>query len=87
MFGYMSAKNALKSGFTHHGKYYGIPVWVGGFDSEAPIVAAKWSPMEYAMTAAHYIEGFINSVFYPDREPMFQFLIGKEIVVTPDKRG
>lgn len=43
------------------------------------MVATKWAPMEYAMTAAHYIEGFLRSVFYPEDEPVFQFLLGPEI--------
>ena len=48
-------------------KYFGIPVWV------APeldfMVATKWAPMGYVMTAVHYIEGFMRSVFYPDNQP------------------
>lgn len=79
MLGYMTAKEAVKNGFTHHGKYFGVPVWIApdnGF-----MVATKWAPLEYAMTAGHYIEGFLRSVFYPDDEPAFQFFLGTEIEI------
>jgi hypothetical protein len=82
MLGYMTAKEALASGFTHHGKYFGIPVWVGN-PGEEMLVAAKWAPMEYLMTAFHHIEGFMRSVLFPEDEPMFQFLIGPPIARTP----
>lgn len=77
MLGYMTAKEAKAVGFTHHGKYFGIPCWIApdnGF-----IVATKWAPMEHVMTVAHYIEGFFRAVFFPHDEPVFQFLLGEEI--------
>lgn len=77
MLGYMTAKEAVANGFTHHGKYFGIPIWVA--PDKDFMVATKWTPMEYVMTAAHYVEGFLRSVFRPDDEPVFQFLLGPEI--------
>lgn len=77
--GYMTAREAKAQGFTHHGKYFGIPVWIG-HPGEQMMVATKWAPMEYLMTAFHFIEGFILATFFPEREPMFQFLVGDEIV-------
>lgn len=77
MLGYMTEREAKENGFTHHGKYFGIPVWVAP-DNDF-MVATKWAPMEYVMTAFHYIEGFLRSMFYPDDEPVFQFLLGQEI--------
>lgn len=79
MLGYMTAKQAKSFGFTHHGKYFCIPIWVA--PEKDFMVATKWAPMELVMTAAHYIEGFLSSVFYPDSEPAFQFWIGAEIEV------
>ena len=77
MLGYMTAKEAVANGFTHHGKYFGIPVWVA--PDKDFMVATKWAPMEYVMTVAHVIEGFLRSVLQPDDEPVFQFLLGPEI--------
>lgn len=77
MLGYMTEKEALQLGFTHHGKYFGIPCWMT--DGDCPMVATKWSPMEYVMDVFHVIEGFLRSAFYPDDEPCFQFLIGEKI--------
>lgn len=78
MLGYMTAKEARSLGFTHHGKYFGIPIWVAPESPDFP-VATKWAPMEYLMTTAHYVEGFLRSVFYPEAEPAFQFLVGPPI--------
>lgn len=77
MLGYMTAKEALSHGFTHHGKYFGIPVWVA--PEKDFMVATKWAPMEYVMTAAHYVEGFMRSVLFPNDEPAFRFLLGAPI--------
>lgn len=77
MLGYISAKKAKELGFTHHGKYYGIPLWIAP-DSDF-MVATKWAPMELVMTVFHYIEGFMAAVMRPDDEPNFQFLLGPRI--------
>lgn len=77
MIGYMSPTEAKRHGFTHHGSYFGIPVWIApnaGF-----MVATKWFPMEYVMSAFHVIEAAIRSVACPDDEPFFQFVLGMEI--------
>lgn len=79
MFGYMSAKEAKAQGFTHHGKYFGIPVWLGNPEQEGMAVAAKWAPMEHVLTLFHYIEGFMRAVLFPDDRPVFQFLQGPRI--------
>lgn len=78
MLGYMTAKEAKKNGFTHHGSYFGIHVWIGDPEREF-MVAAKWAPLELAMSAAHFIEGFLQSMFFPEREPGFQFFVGSPI--------
>ena len=78
MLGYMSAKQAKAQGFTHHGKYFGIPVWIGN-PGEEMMVATKWAPMEYLMTVFHVIEGVMRDLLHPEDEPSFQFLVGAEI--------
>lgn len=77
MFGYMTKRQALTAGFTHHGKYFGIPCWIA--PDKDFMVATKWAPMEYAMTALHYVEQFMAGILYPDAEPAFQFMLGPEI--------
>lgn len=71
MFGYMTEQQAKQQGFTHHGSYFGIPIWIS--DEDCPMVAAKWAPMEYVMTLFHYIEGAMRSML--SYEPSFQFTI------------
>lgn len=78
MLGYMNAKAAIAKGFTHHGKYYGVPVWLAPDDPEFPVIA-KWSPLEVAISAAVFIEQTIRPVIFPNDEPCFQFEIGTPI--------
>lgn len=79
MLGWMSEQEALSQGFTHRGKYFGIPLYLGDIESEGIMVATKFAWMEPLMTVFHYIEGFLAGVFYPNEEPMFQFAVGDEI--------
>lgn len=76
MLGYMTAEQAKANGFTHHGKYYGIPIWMND-DEYAPMICTKWAPMEAVMTMFHYIEAFMASFLWD--EPMFMFKKGKAI--------
>ena len=76
MFGDMTAKDAKAEGFTHHGKYFGVPVWIGDPDAQM-LVATKWAPMEYLMSVVHCIEGAIHSM--RGTEPSFMFHLGREI--------
>ena len=78
MFGYMTEKEAIKAGMTHHGSYFGIPVWMAP-DSDDFLCCAKWRPMDYLMIAFHHIEGEMRSFLFPDDEPCFQFKVGKPI--------
>ena len=46
MLGYMTERQAKANSFTHHGSYYGIPVWIGDPHGEFR-VATKWAPFEF----------------------------------------
>lgn len=74
----MSEKEAANKGFTHHGSYFGIPVWLAPENPDFPVIT-KWEPMEYVMSLFIYIECFIRELC--DDEPSFQFKIIKEIKV------
>ena len=81
MLGYMTAAEALANGFTHHGKYFGVPIWIGGVDdAEAGLlVATKWAPLECVMTLLHHVERTLRPLIYPDEPPAFQFWVGAPI--------
>jgi hypothetical protein len=79
MLGYMTAKDAADAGFTNHGSYYGIPIWIGAPDSEAPLVATKHAALEPLMTLFNFLEGLVVSSAYPEDEPAFMFKVGREI--------
>lgn len=80
MIGYTTAKMAKGLGCTHHGSYYGIPIWMGDIDSEAPLVFAKWAPLDLLMLAFSWIEGLLFPLVHgPEAQPMFMFKVGSEI--------
>lgn len=80
MLGYMTEKQALKHGFSHHGSYYGIPIWIGGIESGGPMVAVKWAPFDFLMDVASVIEGVLFPLVHgADDEPHFMFKVNREI--------
>lgn len=80
MIGYTSAKMAKALGCTHHGSYYGIPIWLGDLDSEAPLAFAKWEPLELLIELASYIEALLFPIAHgPEARPMFRLKVKDEI--------
>lgn len=74
----MNAAKALAEGFTNHGKYFGIPVWLAE-EGDGLRVAAKWPLGDALITLAATIEDFLREAFFPERPPMFQFWMGPKI--------
>ncbi len=81
--GYINAKEAVKRGFTNHGKYYGIPVYIR--DDIEFEVTAKWVPLDILIELVTYIEMIIASIFFPEREG-FMFLVGPKIEVNENEK-
>jgi hypothetical protein len=80
MLGYTTAKEAKAHSCTHHGSYYGIPLWMGDIDSEAPLVFAKWAPLDHLITVFSYVEGLLFPIVHgPDAQPMFMFKVEGQI--------
>jgi hypothetical protein len=75
--GYIPAAQALAQGFTHHGKYFGLPIWLTA--EEGPAIACKWAPLEHLLPVVMWIEGTLRELFFPEREPAFQILQGPAI--------
>ncbi|MXP71749.1 hypothetical protein [Pseudomonas aeruginosa] len=42
MLGFTTKAEARQIGVSHHGSYYGIPMWLGDVDSDCPLAFAKW---------------------------------------------
>lgn len=42
---YMTQREAIENGFTHHGSMFSIPCWITD-DDFAPMVAPKFAPFE-----------------------------------------
>lgn len=45
MLGYMTKSEAVAHGFTHHGRYYFLPIYIATGD--IPMVAVKFIPLEF----------------------------------------
>lgn len=80
MLGYTTKREAIQCGCTHYGSYYGIPIWMGDVDSEAPLVFAKWAPLDFLIFPFSIIEGLLHPLVHGrDSEPMFMFKVLGEI--------
>ena len=80
MLGYMTEKAAKAFGCSHHGSYYGIPLWMGDIDSEAPLVFAKWAPLDLIIPIFSMIEGLLWPLVHGrDTEPMFMLKVKQAI--------
>lgn len=78
MLGYITKKQAKNIGITHHGSYYGIPLWMGAIDGDSPMVFAKFYPFEFFLIPLiTFIEQTINSI--KGRPEMYMFKVLKEI--------
>jgi hypothetical protein len=77
--GYTTSAEALAHGFTHHGSYFGIPVWIGDLESDCLLVEPKHVALDPLMTLFHWIEGTLHALLYPDVPPVFQFKVMGEI--------
>ena len=80
MLGYITEEKAKAEGFTHHGSYYGIPIWMGNVEAEdaGPVIAAKWAPLELVMRLFHHIEAICQSIAGHEQRG-FWFNVKKEI--------
>lgn len=80
MLGYTTALEAIALGCTHHGSYYGIPIWLGDIDGEAPLAFAKWAPLDLLIPVFSCIEGLLFPLVHgADAQPMFMFKVKGEI--------
>lgn len=70
MFGYMDKNEAKAIGFTHQGKYFGIPLWLT--HSQRPMIAAKWYPMEFIISFLQRAEVYVKSRWFPTRKHLHQ---------------
>jgi hypothetical protein len=74
----MTEREAWMEGFTHHGSYYGIPVWMGEEEGQL-VVACKYAWLEWVMDVFRHIEQFMRPILYPDEPPVFMFVQKRQI--------
>lgn len=78
MLGFMAEKTALASGYTHHGRMFGIPVWLGDLDTECPSVAGKHIVLDALLAVADVLFGLFVFVTQMD-DPAYPILVGPHI--------
>lgn len=81
MLGYMTEKEAAEEGFTHHGSYYGLPIWCALEEDGLGVrMITKWWPVMALFYLFFAIEQFIN--YYSDNAPSIRFEFKEPIVIT-----
>lgn len=83
--GYIAPSEAIAKNFTHHGKYFGIPIWISPDDPDCPVIC-KWAPMELLMEAAVFIEQTLGPMMFPGEDAVFQFGVGEEIKIDKKEK-
>lgn len=82
MFGWRPVEHAKILGFTHHGSYYGIPVYLGFKREEAhfkkygPMVAVKWPPSKFLFTLMVEVEALIALFSDKENPPYTKLKVG-----------
>ena len=74
--GWVTKEAAKKEGFTNHGSYYGIPLYIGGAEDDMCIVT-KHIAFEWLVDIADFIESLCYDIVGAER--MFCFTVGSEI--------
>lgn len=60
--GFMEAQEAFSHGFTHHGRYLGMPVWVGA-PFGTTCMAAKWAPLELGVVCLWMAQCLLHQLY------------------------
>jgi len=76
--GYVKESTAKDYGFTNHGSYYGIPLYIST-DPDFAVVAIKWTPLEYIMPVLHKVDWFFRRLLMADYRRDYLFHIGRKI--------
>ena len=76
--GYTTEEAARSDGYSHHGYYYGIPIYIADPHSDCR-VEPKWSPMTLLMSVFIEFEHWSYVLFFPDEKPAFRIALGKSI--------
>jgi hypothetical protein len=67
---FMTQAEALAENFTHHGRMFSVPVWLGGPD-DCPMVAAKFAPFELWIELCTYVVQAMSMIgWFPDGFPI-----------------
>jgi hypothetical protein len=77
LIGYVSAAKAAADGYTHHGKYCGLPIWIKA--AQEPEIAFKWAPLDHVIKAIVWIDQTVRELQFPDAKPGFDIWQGPPI--------
>ncbi|QOF67329.1 hypothetical protein IFE17_09885 [Actinobacillus sp. GY-402] len=82
LFKYLTKEKAIKKGFTHKGKLFGVPVFIADLDSPAPeIIAGNFVPewvLDIAEALYFTVEAYVERD-NPEYEPGYKILVTEEL--------
>lgn len=79
LFEYRTKKELLADGFTHYATLWGVPIYIGDIESDAPITQTANFIPEWVLTAADWIVFTLHDLFNPYEDLPFMFKIKGEI--------
>ncbi|UKH19899.1 hypothetical protein [Actinobacillus pleuropneumoniae] len=76
---YKTKKQLLAEGFTHYATLWGIPIYIGDIDSDAPItMTANFIP-DWVLMLADWVVFTMHDLFNPHEDLPFMFKIKGDI--------
>jgi hypothetical protein len=84
LIGYVTKKKALALGFTHHGSYWGIPIYMDD-NNDCPTICAKWIPLYCLFPLVEFFEFFLFFIFCQGEQTYFRFTKKRKIVLQDKK--
>lgn len=72
LLGFMTEKKAKELGFTHHGSYFGVPVYIGDPYGQC-MVTTKHPILDPIFDLMGVLESVFRPLIHPENPAVFQF--------------
>ncbi|MGY3961417.1 hypothetical protein [Aeromonas popoffii] len=72
LLGFMTEQKAKELGFTHHGSYFGVPVYIGDPYGQC-MVTTKHPILDPLFDLMGVLEGIFRPLIHPENPAVFQF--------------
>lgn len=72
LLGFMTEQKAKELGFTHHGSYFGVPIYIGDPYGQC-MVTVKHPILDPLFDLMGVLEGIFRPLVHPENPAVFQF--------------